>query len=752
MQRSRFSRPTYDDEEPEVEAALASEQRPTTSDEPATVIVHNSHLSLSIQQQRSRKSTQVPQFLAEAGWASNGQQIGITEPRRVAAITLATRVAAELQCNLGEKVGFVLRFNEVMTERTEIKFMTDGILLRELHADPLLTKYSILIIDEAHERSITTDLLLGLLKRVLSVRLDLRVIIMSATVDAELFKEFFEFNETPDASKDTSVIVSVEGRMFPVSIFYTKVFVFSFIHSSQLSLLGPVPDYVKATVEACINIHKTEKHGDILAFLTGQDEVEQVCSELRDASRQLKGIRSNAGVAAVRGTAASTTIVDCGFMKVRVNNMESGIETLMTLKISKSSAKQRAGRAGRVLAGKCYRLYPEAEYEKLMPTAIPRDPATEYECSEEIAVILAMLQIQNVFNPLDNRHAAEVTKRKFAVEGGRPLDVAQRLHEVRGVAQYDHTGFYVTLRDQTPFKLYKGSTLMYCKEFPKLILFTDTLQNSIRDCSVIEMGWLEEIAGHYYDFGLHGREEGSPDVQPRDRPASPTFTNVSSFSLAEMSEKQPAGGEQPNSAVYSQLLAVATAAKADEKMDPNVAPMKEEDRKNLKAAMSRLQRSVDESPEELQQAVEGLIDLVCDLDLAGDFVKLGGLKSKFSDSINQRVIPIVSEIAQNNPAVQREITKTKLLEHLLSLLDASSTTTSATIMKTFHTAIEQGDDRLVLRCVVALVNMKIGADPEVLRRLNVNVAAHFEAMRSALQAAGAERHAEALEYLQSDPS
>jgi ATP-dependent RNA helicase DDX35 len=136
---------------------------------------------------------------------------------------LANRVALEMQCSVGDRVGYVLRFNEVMSERTKIKFMTDGILLRELQNDPLLTKYNVVIVDEAHERSVTTDLLLGLLRRIITVRLDLRVIIMSATVDAELFRDFFELNEGIDESKNTSIILSVEGRMFPTLIFYTKV-------------------------------------------------------------------------------------------------------------------------------------------------------------------------------------------------------------------------------------------------------------------------------------------------------------------------------------------------------------------------------------------------------------------------------------------------------------------------------------------------------------------------------------------------
>lgn len=243
-----FKRPTYDDEE-----SLVFEQRAGPSDTTDNSLVyHNPNLALSIQQQRARlpiskfknqllylverfrctvvvgetgsgKSTQVPQFLYEAGWADNGRLICCTQPRRVAAITLATRVASEMQTALGDRVGYALRFNEVMSERTKIKYMTDGLLLRELQADPLLTKYNVVLIDEAHERSVTTDLLLGLLRRIIAVRLDLRVIIMSATVDAQQFRDFFELNDGSDEQKNTSVILSVEGRMFPVQIFYTKV-------------------------------------------------------------------------------------------------------------------------------------------------------------------------------------------------------------------------------------------------------------------------------------------------------------------------------------------------------------------------------------------------------------------------------------------------------------------------------------------------------------------------------------------------
>lgn len=135
------------------------------------------------------KSTQLPQYLAECGWCADARRIAITQPRRVAAVTLATRVADEMQCALGAEVGYAVRFDEVTSaERTRIKFMTDGLLLRELMTDPLLTAYSVVIIDEAHERSVNTDLLCGLLRKILTMRADLRVVVSSATIDAEVYK------------------------------------------------------------------------------------------------------------------------------------------------------------------------------------------------------------------------------------------------------------------------------------------------------------------------------------------------------------------------------------------------------------------------------------------------------------------------------------------------------------------------------------------------------------------------------------
>ncbi|KAK6022616.1 hypothetical protein OSTOST_11671, partial [Ostertagia ostertagi] len=206
------------------------------------------------------KSTQVPQYLLEAGWANDGRMIGITQPRRVAVVTLAARVAEEKETILGQDVGYTVRFDDVTDDQTKIKYMTDGILLRELLTDPLLSKYSVIMIDEAHERTCNSDILLGLLRKVLIVRPDLRIVVSSATLDAELFRDFFELNESDDHNLDTSCIMSVEGRTHPVTIYHTKT---------------SVPNYIKATVDTVLDIHKNEIPGDILVFLTGQEEVIQ---------------------------------------------------------------------------------------------------------------------------------------------------------------------------------------------------------------------------------------------------------------------------------------------------------------------------------------------------------------------------------------------------------------------------------------------------------------------------------------------
>eukprot|EP00112_Aurelia_sp_Birch-Aquarium-sp1_P003315 Seg1370.10_Seg1370.9 transcript_id=Seg1370.10_Seg1370.9/GoldUCD/mRNA.D3Y31 product="putative ATP-dependent RNA helicase DHX35" protein_id=Seg1370.10_Seg1370.9/GoldUCD/D3Y31 len=402
---------------------------------------YNPNISLSIQQQRQRlpvfkyrnhilyllekyqtvvlvgetgsgKSTQIPQYLHEAGWTAEGRMIVITQPRRVAATTVTERIAEEMGSFVGETVGYSIRFDNCTDpERTRIKFMTDGYLVREMMSDPLLSKYSLVMMDEAHERTLHTDIIAGLLKKILKKRQDLRLIVSSATLNAEEFHNFYNMNNTNDTSQDTSVIMSVEGRMYPVDICYIQ---------------SPVPNYLKSTVETVMSIHKEEPTGDVLAFLTGQDEVETVVSMIRHEIESFKSKEMKMMVLPMYGglpiaeqlkvfqrtphntrkvviatniAEASITIngivyvIDCGFVKLKAYNPSSGIESLVVVPVSQASAEQRAGRAGRVRSGKAYRLYTEDDYHKLDKRTCP-----EMQRSDLAPVILQLksLGINNV--------------------------------------------------------------------------------------------------------------------------------------------------------------------------------------------------------------------------------------------------------------------------------------------------------------------------------------------------------------------
>lgn len=338
------------------------------------------------------KSTQIPQYLAEAGWTAEGRVVGVTQPRRVAAVTVAGRVAEERGAVLGHEVGYCIRFDDCTNPlATRIKFLTDGMLVREMMVDPLLTKYSAIMLDEAHERTLYTDIAIGLLKKIQKKRGDLRLIVASATLDAEKFRDFFNHNDTSDPTRDTCVILTVEGRTFPVDIFY---------------LQSPVPDYIKSTVETVMKIHQTEGDGDILAFLTGQEEVETVVSMLIEQARALgqTGMKRHlrilpmyAGLPSfeqmkvfervsrsvrkviVATNVAETSItisgivyvIDCGFVKLRAYNPRTAIECLVVVPVSQASANQRAGRSGRSRSGKCYRLYTEEAFDQLPQSTVP---------------------------------------------------------------------------------------------------------------------------------------------------------------------------------------------------------------------------------------------------------------------------------------------------------------------------------------------------------------------------------------------
>jgi len=313
-----------------------------------------------------------------------------------------------MQCQVGEEVGYSIRFEDVTSAKTKIRFLTDGMLLREALIDPLLSRYAVVMIDEAHERSLNSDVLLGLLKKIKKKRPELRIIVSSATLQAGTFVDFFSED---DESGSGCRVVSLEGRAYPVDVLYLEI---------------PTDDYVEKAVETAFNIHTQEADGDILIFLTGREEIDratQLLSEqaakLHPKAQALQPLPLFAGLTTeeqmyVFEPAANNTrkvilstniaeasvtidgivyVIDTGFVKLRAYNPSSGIETLTPVPISKASAIQRAGRAGRTKPGKCFRLYTEASYHALAQTTIP-----EIQRSDLAPVVLQLkaLGIDNI--------------------------------------------------------------------------------------------------------------------------------------------------------------------------------------------------------------------------------------------------------------------------------------------------------------------------------------------------------------------
>uniref|UniRef100_UPI00358F01F0 probable ATP-dependent RNA helicase DHX35 isoform X1 n=1 Tax=Myxine glutinosa TaxID=7769 RepID=UPI00358F01F0 len=676
-------------------ASLAEERTVFVDESQSTPYISNSCAALSLEKQRQRlpvfshrnhilylaeayqtvvivgetgcgKSTQIPQYLLEAGWAKGNHVIAVSQPRRVAAVTVASRVADERGAILGHEVGYCVRFDDCSdTHNTRIKFVTDGMLVREMMADPLLQRYSVIMLDEAHERTLHTDMAIGLLKKIQKRRPELRLIVASATLDAEKFRDFFNHNDTKDCSKDTCAILTVQGRTFPVEIFYST---------------SAVPDYVVTTVETIMKIHELEEEGDILAFLTGQDEVEEALKDVKERARMLasQGLKVNIRplpmyaalphreqarifertprncrkvVLATNIAETSITVqgvvhvIDCGFVKLRAYNPRTDMDALLIVPASQASAQQRAGRAGRLRPGKAYRLYTEEQFEKLPRATVPEmqrsnlspvvlqlkalgvdnplrfsfiaaPPAqamvnalellfalgaidddchlTEplgmqmaefpmgpmfakmllesgsFGCSEEIATVVAMTQIQNVFlSPTNQKAKAARAKRKFAVEEGDHLTllnvyeafmkhkknsqwcqenflnykglvraVAVREQLVRllarldvpscssegdpdavlrcivsgffaNAAQFHYTGNYRTIREGYELFIHPSSVL-YGEKPPKWVLYSELVQSThhyMRDISAVDVNWLLELAPHFYQQGTE-RELG----------------------------------------------------------------------------------------------------------------------------------------------------------------------------------------------------------------------------------------------------
>uniref|UniRef100_A0A0B7BJK1 RNA helicase n=1 Tax=Arion vulgaris TaxID=1028688 RepID=A0A0B7BJK1_9EUPU len=331
----------------------------------------------------SGKTTQIPQYLLEAG-VNQGAVIAITQPRRVAAISVAQRVAQERNTVVGHIVGYCVRFEDVTSPATKLKFMSDGMLLREAILDPTLTRYSVVILDEAHERTVHTDVLFGVVKAAQRRRLKtgqklLKIIVMSATMDVDHFSEYF--NKAP--------VLYLEGRQYPIQVMYTK---------EQQS------DYLFASLVTFFQIHKEAPAGeDVLIFLTGQEEIESAVRTIRDLARDLHDVpkllvlplyaalpsqvqirvfaKTPQGcrkvVVATNIAETSITIqgikyvIDCGMVKARVYNPHSGLDLLKVVTASKAQVLQRTGRSGREAPGVCYRLFTESEFNKLSPNTVP---------------------------------------------------------------------------------------------------------------------------------------------------------------------------------------------------------------------------------------------------------------------------------------------------------------------------------------------------------------------------------------------
>ncbi|KAG2440784.1 hypothetical protein HXX76_003640 [Chlamydomonas incerta] len=350
-----------------------------------------------------------------------GHCIAVTQPRRVAAMTVARRVAEEMGTKIGQQVGYAIRFEDVTSPATRIKYMTDGLLLREALVDPLLSRYRVVIIDEAHERTVHTDVLLGLIKGVQARRGDdFRLVVMSATLDAARFVDYF-----PGA-----VAALVRGRQFPVQVLYTA---------------RPEDNYLDAAINATLQVHQDEPEGDVLVFLTGQDEIDSAERLLKDrlsslpAAARMAGVGGAAelpgeegeggggaegegGAAAAAAAAAAVGrprellvlpiyaalppeqqmkvfepappgtrkailatniaetsitipgvryVVDTGHVKSRDYNAKLGLESLAVVPVSQAQARQRSGRAGREGPGKAYRLYTESDFSQLAATTPP---------------------------------------------------------------------------------------------------------------------------------------------------------------------------------------------------------------------------------------------------------------------------------------------------------------------------------------------------------------------------------------------
>jgi ATP-dependent RNA helicase DHX40 len=409
------------------------------------------------------KTTQLPQYLLDGGLAREGS-IAVTQPRRVAAISVARRVAQERKEPLGGEVGYQVRFDDCSTSATKIRYMTDGCLLREFLDNRELSRYSVVVLDEAHERSLATDILFGLVKNLLGKpgsdfkrrKSPFKVVIMSATLNVTKFSRFF----------DDCPIFEIPGRVFPVAVTY---------NCSDESFDMKKLTYISQLSRVVMDIHLDQPLGDILIFLTGQSEIENTCNRLfkvaetidyehdvscQDVSGMLilplygalsaeqqqkvfepveEGIRRV--IVATNIAATSLTIdgvlyvIDSGFVKQLAFNPRTGLDSLEIVPVAQSEAIQRTGRAGRTAPGKCCRLYSKRFYDQLEKTTVPEIQRTSLT---SVVLSLKCMGIENVLDfqyldPPEERMVLEALRQLYYYQAididGQVTALGERLVE-----------------------------------------------------------------------------------------------------------------------------------------------------------------------------------------------------------------------------------------------------------------------------------------------------------------------------------
>lgn len=317
----------------------------------------------------SGKTTQLPIILNEAGYTSHGIA-GVTQPRRIAAISVSEFIAKQLETNIPGLIGYKMRFEDKTDWSTRIKIMTDGILLQEMKLDPSLSKYSLIMVDEAHERSLNIDFILGLLKRILESRPDFKVIISSATINAEVFSTYF--SDCP--------IVKIDTQLFPVTVIWDP----PLVEANPESLIEKIAEIVE-------RITSEQREGDILIFLPGEKLIKD-CMERLSAGHSISKLQliplyarlgkdeqarvfddtppGKTKVVIATNIAETsltingiTSVIDSGLAKLNFYNSKTFTSSLVQVPISKASANQRKGRAGRTAPGYCYRLYKREDFE-----------------------------------------------------------------------------------------------------------------------------------------------------------------------------------------------------------------------------------------------------------------------------------------------------------------------------------------------------------------------------------------------------